>query len=136
SRIPARDQRSWLRRSRPNSRSGCTRDRWSGPWPALKIPKVETRNDIHDDHPGGSEVVDGYERLRARALTGDTDGWRLGLGVLQQRGVAAWLRVRQAAVPTVARPTPARAAPPSTAGVDAELVGLLASMALAVATQG
>ena len=23
------------------SRSGCTRDRWSGPWPALKIPKVE-----------------------------------------------------------------------------------------------
>ena len=33
-----------------------------------------------------------------RALGGDVDGWRLGLGVLQQRGVAAWLRVRQAAV--------------------------------------
>jgi hypothetical protein len=94
------------------------------------------RNDIDDTSGDGSDIVDGYERLRARALTGDTDGWRLGLGVLQQRGVAAWLRVRQAAVPTVARPTPARAAPPSTAGVDAELVGLLASMALAVATQG
>jgi hypothetical protein len=97
---------------------------------------VETRNDIDDTSGGGSDIVDGYEQLRARALTGDTDGWRLGLGVLQQRGVAAWLRVRQATAPTVCPPTPARAAPPSTAGVDAELVGLLASMALAVATQG
>ena len=30
-----------------------------------------------------------------RALGGDTDGWRLGLAVLQQRGVAAWLRAHQ-----------------------------------------
>jgi len=79
--------------------------------------------------------VDGYEQLRARALTGDTDGWRLGLGMLQQRGVAAWLRVCQA-VPKTSPPTPARAGSPSAGGVDAELVGLLASMALAVATQG
>ena len=43
----------------------------------------------------GSDVVDGYEQLRARALGGEADGWRLGLGVLQQRGVAAWLRVRR-----------------------------------------
>jgi hypothetical protein len=85
---------------------------------------VETRNDIDDRGGGGSDVVDGYEQLRARALTGDTDGWRLGL------------RVRQAGAPTVARPTPARAGSPSAGGVDAELVGLLASMALAVATQG
>jgi hypothetical protein len=56
--------------------------------------------------------------------------------VLQQRGVAAWLRLRQATVPTVSVPTPARAAPPNAGGVDAELVGLLASMALAVAAQG
>ena len=35
------------------------------------------------------------------------------------------------------RPTPTRAAPPAIAGgVDAELVGLLASMALAVAARG
>jgi hypothetical protein len=91
------------------------------------------RNDIDDTSGDGSDIVDGYERLRAQALTGDTDGWRLGLGVLQQRGVAAWLRVRQATAPTVARPTPARAGSPS---AEAELVGLLASMALAVATQG
>ncbi len=96
--IPASGRRSWLMRSRPSSRSGCTRDRWSGPWPALKTPKVEARNDIDDTGGDGSDVVDGYEQLRARALGGDADGWRLGLGVLQQRGVAAWLRVRQATV--------------------------------------
>ena len=36
---------------------------------------------------------------------GDADGWRLGLGVVQHRGVAAWLRVRSAT------PTPAPARP-------------------------
>jgi hypothetical protein len=80
--------------------------------------------------------VDGYEQLRARALGGDADGWRLGLSVLQQRGVAAWLRVRQATVPKVSPPTPGRAVPPVAGGVDGQLVGLLASMALAVATAG
>ena len=97
---------------------------------------METGNDIDDTGGDRSEVVDGYERLRARALGGDADGWRLGLAVLQQRGVAAWLRVRQATASTVARPTPDRAGSPSAGRVDAELVGLLASMALAVATQG
>jgi hypothetical protein len=97
---------------------------------------VETGNDIDDTGGGGSEVVDGYERLRARALGGDVDGWRLGLAVLQQRGLAAWLRVRQATVSTVSPPTPARTAPPVAGGVEAELVGLLASMALAVAARG
>jgi hypothetical protein len=56
--------------------------------------------------------------------------------VLQQRGVAAWLRVRQAAVPTVSPPPPTRAASRLAGGVEAELVGLLASMALAVASRG
>jgi hypothetical protein len=97
---------------------------------------VEANNDIHDVSNGGSEVVDGYEQLRVRALRGDVDGWRLGLAVLQQRGVAAWLRVRQAATATHPLPTPARSAPPVGGGVDAELVGLLASMAMAVAAQG
>ena len=81
--------------------------------------------------------MDGYERPGARALGGDADGWRLGLAVLQQRGLAAWLRARQATVPTVSPPTPGRAGSPSAGGwVDGELVGLLASMALAVAAQG
>jgi hypothetical protein len=97
---------------------------------------VEAGNDIDDTGDDGSDVVDGYEQLRVRALRGEADGWRLGLGVLQQRGVAAWLRVRQATVPTVSPPTPTRAASRLAGGVEAELVGLLASMALAVATQG
>ena len=59
---------------------------------------MEAGNDINDTGGDGSDVVDGYEQLRRRALAGDADGWRLGLAVLQQRGVAAWLRVRQAAV--------------------------------------
>lgn len=80
--------------------------------------------------------MDGYEQLRARALGGQADGWRLGLSVLQQRGLAAWLRVRQATVPAVCPPPPASAAPPVAGGAQAELVGLLASMALAVAAPG
>jgi hypothetical protein len=97
---------------------------------------VEARNDIDDTIGDGSDVVDGYERLRARALGGDVDGWRLGLAVLQQRGLAAWLRVRQATVSTVSPPTPSRAGSPIAGGVDGELVGLLASMALAVTARG
>ena len=93
---------------------------------------METGNDIDDTGGGRSDVVDGYEQLRRRALTGDTDGWRLGLAVLLQRGVAAWLRVRQASVSTVSP----RAGSPIAGNADAELVGLLASMALAVATRG
>jgi hypothetical protein len=100
-------------------------------------PKVEAGNDI--DGAGGDkpDVVHDYEQLRARALGGDAGGWRLGLGVLQQRGLAAWLRVRQAAMPTIAAPpTPTWAGPRLAGGVEAELVGLLASMALAVASRG
>jgi hypothetical protein len=97
---------------------------------------VEAGNDIDDTGGDGADVVDGYEQLRARALGGQADGWRLGLGVLQQRGLAAWLRVRQATVPAVCPPPPASAAPPVAGGVEAELVGLLASMALAVAAPG
>ena len=97
---------------------------------------MEAHDDIDDTSGNRSDVVDGYEQLRARALGGQADGWRLGLGVLQQRGMAAWLRLRQATVPTVSPPTPARTAPAVAGGAEAELVGLLASMALAVATAG
>ena len=79
----------------------------------------------------------GMSSCAARALGGDADGWRLGLAVLQQRGVAAWLRVRQATVADgLPGPRPPGPASPSAGGVDAELVGLLASMALAVAAPG
>ena len=88
---------------------------------------MEAGDDVDDTTGDGSDVVDGYARLRARALGGDVDGWRLGLAVRQQRGLAAWLRVRQATVSTVSPPTPSRAGSPIAGGVDGELVGLLAS---------
>ena len=97
---------------------------------------MEAGNDIDDPDSDRSDVLVGYEQLRARALGGHADGWRLGLSVLQQRGLAAWLRVRQATVAAVCPPPPASAAPPVAGGVEAELVRLLASMALAVATAG
>jgi hypothetical protein len=84
---------------------------------------VEVDNDIDDTGDDRSDVVDGYEQLRARALGGEADGWRLGLSVLQQRGVAAWLRLRQATVPKVSPPTPARAEPPVAGGVEADWSG-------------
>ena len=97
------------------------------------IPKVEARNEITDD-ADNDDAVEGYEQLRRRALCGDADGWRLGLGVLQHRGVAGWLRVRSASTPV--RSAPARPMPCVARGVDAELVELLTSMALTVAAAG
>jgi hypothetical protein len=63
-------------------------------------------------------------------LDGDAGGWRLGLGVLQNRGVAAWLRAWDS-LPCppapAARPSgPAGPAP----GSGEQLVAALATMAL------
>ena len=68
-----------------------------------------------------------YEQLRGDALGGE-GGWRLGLALLERRGVAAWAH----AWPGVA-PQPAPAAGPAALAVTGgeELVGALASMALA-----
>lgn len=68
-----------------------------------------------------------YEQLRRRALGGEAEGWRFGLGVLCHRGVAAWLRAWHTTVPT---PAVAPAAGADPVGSD-ELVGVLASMAFA-----
>jgi hypothetical protein len=70
--------------------------------------------------------VDRYEQLRRRALGGEAEGWRLGLGVLCHRGVVAWLRAWHTTAPT-AITTPSA---DDRVGSD-ELVGVLASMALA-----
>jgi hypothetical protein len=66
-----------------------------------------------------------YEQLRARALGGDPGGWRLGLAVLERRGVVAWTRAWSTTAPASARPAPVEPA------AGDELVGALASMALA-----
>jgi hypothetical protein len=70
--------------------------------------------------------VERYERLRSNALGGEPGGFRLGLALLERRGVAAWARLWQSTAPEPgARPVveaPAR---------GDEIVGVLATMALA-----
>ena len=84
----------------------------------------------------GAADVERYEQLRSHALGGGPSGFRLGLAVLERRGVAAWSRAWSSTAP--ARPAavvPARAVLPPVAAAD-ELVGALASMALARVAAG
>jgi len=73
--------------------------------------------------------VQRYEQLRGRALSGDPGGWRLGLAVLQRRGVSAWWRCWKD-LPD--RPAPADRHPaPAVLADGDQLVAGLATMALA-----
>jgi hypothetical protein len=75
--------------------------------------------------------VERYERLRGCALGGERSGWRLGLALLERRGVAAWARAWPSTAPApVARPVVG-----APAGGDA-IVGALATMALACLAGG
>jgi len=81
-------------------------------------------------------VVDGYERLRERVLTGRPDGWRFGRALLAGKGVAAWITACGAFTPAPdpAGPTAwsAQPAPPDGARPSADqFVAVLAEMALA-----
>jgi hypothetical protein len=80
--------------------------------------------------------VERYEQLRAHALDGELAGFRLGLALLERRGMAAWSR----AWASTTTATPAAAVPPPVplvpVAVDDELVGVLASMALARVAAG
>jgi hypothetical protein len=79
-----------------------------------------------DDRRGDGGDVERYERLRRQALGGDTSGWRLGLALLQRRGVAAWVK----AWPATAATAPTRS--PAAVPLDGDgVVGVLAAMALA-----
>ena len=79
--------------------------------------------------------VERYEQLRARALDGEPSGFRLGLALLQRRGVAAWTRAWQGT--TVARePQPVAASVVELPAASSELVGALANMALARVAAG
>lgn len=79
--------------------------------------------------------VERYEQLRAHALDGEPSGHRLGLALLERRGMATWSRAWGSTEP----PRPAAAVPAPTALAPAandELVGALASMALARVAAG
>ncbi|MET0993832.1 MAG: hypothetical protein ABWY20_07035 [Mycobacterium sp.] len=74
-----------------------------------------------------------YELLRDHALAGDPGGWRCGLGVLQHRGLVAWLHAWQSVTPRPAGPPASEPTGPlPAAGVAERLVESLASMALGV----
>lgn len=85
----------------------------------------------NDEGLGSNEGVERYEALRHHALVGETSGWRLGLAVLERQGVAAWLRAWRSIAPTpLARPST------DVPVAGDELVGALATMALACIAKG
>jgi hypothetical protein len=93
------------------------------------VPEIGDNHDHdRDDGDDGAGHIQRYEQLRARALAGDGAGWQFGLALLQRRGVLAWTQAwpQQPAPARQCRPA---AAVPAAAG--GELVGALASMALA-----
>jgi hypothetical protein len=87
------------------------------------------------DARGDAGGVERYEQLRSRALDGEPSGLRLGLALLERRGVAAWSRASGTTAQAAGGATPpARVAPGPAAGD--ELIGALASMALARVAAG
>jgi hypothetical protein len=79
--------------------------------------------------------VQRYEQLRSHALDGEPSGFRLGLALLERRGVAAWARAWQGTTPACER-QPVAASVVELPAASSELVGVLASMALARVAAG
>lgn len=84
-----------------------------------------------DEPPPDSGDVERYEALRRQALDGTESGWRLGLALLQRRGVTAWSRAWRG----TARLEPVQPVSDRTSGDD-EVIGVLAAMALACLRAG
>ena len=82
-----------------------------------------------DDGARGRGDVDRYEQLRSQALAGGPGSSRLGLALLQNRGVTAWTRAWQQST----APGPPGPPPVATPAGEHEIVSVLASMALACA---
>jgi hypothetical protein len=79
--------------------------------------------------------VERYEQLRSHALIGEPSGFRLGLALLERRGMAAWARAWHTTAPARGARAPEIQAV-ATKPVGDELVGALASMALARVAAG
>ena len=87
-----------------------------------------------DASPGVGDV-ERYEQLRRRALDGEPSGFRLGLALLERRGVAAWARAWPGTTPACA-PQPPTGPVLELPAASSELVGALVSMALARVAAG
>jgi hypothetical protein len=85
---------------------------------------------VIDEPVGDLGDVERYERLRSQALSGEPQGFGLGLALLERRGVAVWARAWRGTTPAADART-ARASVVQLPAADGELVGALASMALA-----
>jgi hypothetical protein len=88
----------------------------------LPSPKVKASSEL----AGEQGSVERYEQLRGCALDGAPEGGRMGLALLQRRGIVAWMAAWQGTTLTPA----ARTASEPPAG-SREIVGVLATMALA-----
>jgi len=98
-----------------------------------------TRPDAGQDRAPGSGLDARYEQLRRAALHARAEAFPLGLGVLTGKGVTAWRHALAGLAPVPpaalaaapAGPLPASCcAPALPAGLAAELVSILAAMAL------
>jgi hypothetical protein len=84
----------------------------------------------------GVPDVERYEQLRSHALEGGPSGFKLGLVLLERRGVVAWTQAWSSTAPArtaAAAPAPTARTP---APANDELVDALASMALARVAAG
>lgn len=96
-------------------------------WRAPSAPAT-SKEATDDGARDGSADVQRYEQLRRSALGEQTGECRHGLALLQRRGLAAWAR----AWPEEPRPgRPALQPVERAAASDGELVGALATLALA-----
>jgi hypothetical protein len=87
------------------------------------------------DATSGGLDVERYEQLRSQALDGGSSGFRLGLALLERRGVAAWSRSWQTTVPEH-EPQHTPSAVVELPAAPRELVDVLADMALARVAAG
>jgi hypothetical protein len=81
---------------------------------------------------GGADLGARYEAVRAAALAAGGSRAGLGAALLIAQGMAAWIRSWRACTPPPPPARPGSAAP----GPPAEVVGVLAAMALAGAPGG
>jgi hypothetical protein len=93
---------------------------------------------VSSDRNRGASEVERYEQLRARVVSGEPDCFRLGLAMLERRGVVAWSRAWQATAPAPAAPAAGapRAAVVPLPSDARQLLDALATIALASAAAG
>jgi hypothetical protein len=89
---------------------------------------------VSSDDGRGALSVERYEQLRADVVSGEAGCFRLGLAMLQRRGVAAWSRAGQTTAPARAPAPPATGAATAPQAAVIELPGEARQLVDALAT--